>query len=188
MKRTAQPMLVTIIFGMICGVAFFPMTMALSFYRAYWPLSFRLILWMCLVIYALLLVRWGKRTVKLIVFPLLLLFIIGFLEYSNTIFFILCLGVLSWIRSSVCFQKSLLLMLVTESAFSLGGGSLVAYFNPQTNLAWAMGIWMFFLVQSLYFAFWKESEDGQEEQEQELDPFERAWRQAEKLLSTKFSV
>ncbi len=187
MKRTAQPMLLTIVFGMICGLAFIPMTMALSYYRVYWPLSVRPILWVYLVIYAFLLTRWGKRTVKLIVFPLLLLFITSIFEHSNTVFFLLCLGVLSWIRSSICFQKSLLMMLVTELVISLGGGALVVFFNPQTNLAWAMGLWMFFLVQSLYFVFWKENEDIEEEEQGE-DPFERASEQVEKILSTKFSI
>lgn len=185
MKISVQPMQLTVFFGMICGLAFIPMSMAVSS-MVYWPFSLRLILWLYLVLYAFLLTRWGKGTVKLIVFPLLVLFITGIFGDSN-IFFVLCLGVLSWIRSSVCFQKSLLMMLVTECVLSLGGGALVAFLTPQTKLAWALGIWMFFLAQSLYFVFWKDSDDPEEEK-QGIDPFERASRQVEKILSARLSA
>jgi len=47
-----------------------------------------------------------------------------------------------------------------------------------------MAIWMFFLVQSLYFVFFREI--GEAEQEKvELDPFEQARGQAKKILSTR---
>jgi hypothetical protein len=182
MKTTGKPMQLTILFGMICGLTFIPMTMASS-YMMYWPLSFRLIICLYLALYAFLLTRWGKGAVKFIVFPLLLLFITGI--YSNSsIFFLLCLGILSWIRSSLCFQKSLLMMLVTEFAISLGGGALVAFFAPQSNLAWALGIWLFFLVQSLYFVFGENNTDVEKET-QGIDSFERASRQTENILSTR---
>jgi len=183
----SKPLQVTILLGIIGGLAFMPMTMALS-YITYWPLfSSRLILWLYLVIYAFFLIRWGKRPLKLIIIPLLLLFLAGILESSNTVFFLLFLGILSWIRSSLCFQKSLLLMMFTELVLSLGGGTLMAFLAPQTRLAWSLGIWMFFLVQSLYFVSW-EDRGNTEEEEQGIDPFERASRQIEKFLSTKFTT
>lgn len=174
-------MQLTILFGMICALAFIPMMMVLNSIT-YGVIPFRLIVWGYLVVYTVLLTLWGKKPVKLIVFPLLLLFIIGMFEYSNTVFFLVLLGILSWIRSSLCFQTSLLMMLVTEFMISLGGGALVILFHPQTQLAWALGIWMFFLVQSLYFVSW-EDRKAIEEGEQGIDPFERASRQVEKILS-----
>ena len=66
---------------------------------------------------------------------------------------------------------------------SLGGGVLLACFTPHSTVTWAMAIWMFFLVQSLYFVFFREV--GEAEQEKvELDSFEQAKGQAEKILST----
>ncbi|MHC1728397.1 MAG: hypothetical protein AB9866_20740 [Syntrophobacteraceae bacterium] len=48
--------------------------------------------------------------------------------------------------------------------------------------AWALGVWMFFLVQSLYFVLTGNAGDL-EEAETVPDPFEKARRQAEEILS-----
>jgi hypothetical protein len=183
MKTSVKPMTATILFGIISAAMFIPMTIALR-YITYWPLfSFRLILWLYLVCYALFLVRWGKGVLKLIVFPLLLLFLTAIVESSNIVFFLLFLGILSWIRSSLCFQKSLFMMLLTELVLCLGGGALIVFFYPQTQIAWTLGICQFCLVQSLYFISWEGRDAVEEEKQKEIDPFERASRQVEKILS-----
>jgi hypothetical protein len=45
-----------------------------------------------------------------------------------------------------------------------------------------LGIWMFFLIQSLYFVIF-ENRAIMPENQYETDPFERASRQAEAILS-----
>jgi hypothetical protein len=64
----------------------------------------------------------------------------------------------------------------------VGGAALVASFFPHSTVAWALGVWMFFLVQSLYFVLTGDMGDGEEE-DVVLDPFEKARRQAEEILS-----
>jgi len=182
MKMTIQPLVITVLFGMIVALAFLPVTTTLASVVS-WTISFRLIFWLVLVGYALLLALWGQGQVKLMVIPLLLLFCLALVEKVNPVFVLACLGVLSWIRSSVVFQKSLIGMSVSEGVLSLGGGALVGYFMPPTRLGWALGIWMFFLIQSLYFLTWEHRQSDTADAEG-VDPFEHANRQAEKILAT----
>jgi hypothetical protein len=50
-------------------------------------------------------------------------------------------------------------------------------------VTWGLAVWMFFLVQSLYFVFFRDLGEGVEEKV-ELDPFDLARSQAERILST----
>ena len=117
-------------------------------------------------------------------FPLFLLLILVFWGDSNEAFLFLALGVLSWVRSGICFQGGLLKTFGAEAALCLGGGALVAHFTPHSMITWAMAIWMFFLMQSLYFVFFRETAETQAHKVQ-LDPFEQARGQAERILSSE---
>jgi hypothetical protein len=58
---------------------------------------------------------------------------------------------------------------------------LVGSFAPISLTNWAVAIWMFFLVQALYFVFFEDHHlSGQELRP---DTFEQAREQAEKILS-----
>jgi len=180
MKITRRPMIATILYGLMCGVTFIPLSIILS-YVIYWPEAFRLAVWSYVALYGLLLTRWGKGNSIATVFPLLTLFIFVFWGNSNSAFLLLTLGILSWIRSGICFRRPLAKTLGIELLVSIGGGALVAYFAPHSTLTWAMGIWLFFLVQSLYFVLI--GDVGSEEDSVRMDPFEEAKSQAERILS-----
>ncbi|MES0349735.1 MAG: hypothetical protein ABUK19_03365 [Desulfobacteria bacterium] len=180
MKITRRPMPATILFGLIGGLFFIPISMVLG-YIIYWPMVFRLAIWSYLGLYGVLLTRWGKVNAISIVFPLMVLLVFAFWGNSNSAFLLLALGILSWIRSGICFQRPLFKTLGAELFVCIGGGVLVAYFAPHSTLTWAMGIWMFFLMQSLYFVL--VGEISGEEEKLAVDPFEQARRQAEKILS-----
>lgn len=181
MKITPRPMVFTIFFGLICGLLFVPITFALSSFL-YWPVTFCLTIWVYLTLYLFLLTRWGKVSPLSVVFPLLLLLMAVFLENSETTFLFLAMGILSWVRSNICFQGGLLGKLGAELALSLGGGVLVVYLAPHSLVSWAMAVWMLFLMQSLYFVIL--GDIGVAEKEKiRLDPFEQARGQAEKILS-----
>ena len=180
MKITRRPMPTTILFGLMCGLFFIPVSMVLG-YIVYWPMAFRLAIWSYLALYGLLLTRWGKVSPISIVFPLLILLVFVFWGNSNSAFLLLALGILSWIRSGICFQRPLFKILGAELLVCIGGGVLVAYFAPHSTLTWAMGIWMFFLVQSLYFVLMGDISD--EEERLAVDPFEQARKHAERILS-----
>ncbi len=91
----------------------------------------------------------------------------------------LLLGMLSWLRSGVCFPGPMIPKAMAELALCLGGAALVAVFAPRTPLSWALGVWLFFLVQSLYFVG---QSDGRASRDPGGDPFEAARRRAERLL------
>ena len=182
MNIARRPMLATIFFGLACGVTLVPATVSLSYVFS-WPTAFRLILWLYLAAYGFLLARWGKVNNASIVFPLAIVFLFAIWGHSATPFLFLALGVLSWIRSGICFKRPFPRMLATELAISLGGGALVAYFAPYSPATWAMGVWMFFLIQSLYFMVVRDV--GDETVDVSLDPFEEARRRAEEILSTE---
>ena len=183
MKMTKRPMLATVIYGLLCGVTFIPVVMALS-YVLYWPMAFRLTIWLYLAGYLVFLIRWARVSPLAIPIPLLLLFFLVFWGGSNIGFLFFALGILSWVRSGICFQGEVLKAFSAEAALCLGGGSLVAYFSPNSTITWALAVWMFFLVQSLYFVVFRGSVAGDEEKV-ERDPFEPAKGQVETILSSE---
>ena len=145
-----------------------------------WPKSLYMVLWVYLVFYGFLLKHWSKEPLFSILYPLLLLFLAIFLVNSMGAFVLLALGMLSWIRSSVCVQKPPGKQVVTEIILSLGGGIFVSVLTPTSAFTWGLGIWMFFLFQALYFVVIK-NESGKKEKV-ESNAFEKARLQAEKIL------
>ena len=181
MKTTRRPMLTTIIYGLLCGVSFIPLVMTMNTFLN-WSIAFRLTIWVLLAGYLLILTRWGKVNLISTLFPLLLLLLLVFWGATNSAFLFLALGILSWHRSGVCFQGGLLKSIAAEISLCLGGGALAGFFTPHSTVTWALSIWLFFLVQSLYFVIFRDSAEADEERV-ELDPFDRARGQAERILS-----
>jgi hypothetical protein len=174
-------MLTTIIYGLLAGMAFMPLVMVASSI-IHWTAAFRLTIWLVLAGYLVILTRWGKASLLSIFFPLLLLLLLVFWGDTNSAFLFLALGVLSWVRSGICFQGNLLKTLVTEVALSLGTGALVVFFTPHSTITWGVLVWMFFLVQSVYFVVFEDFGKKQEERVA-LDPFHQARTRAERILS-----
>jgi len=181
MGRSHHPIRTTIFFGLICGLAFIPVNLALT-YVSSGPSVNYLILWMYAAGYSLLLSRWSKNSILSIGFPLLLLLVTSFLVDSIAAFYFLTLVIISWIRSGICFRNPSALNLVVELLLCAAGGILMVLFTPGSDFAWMPGIWMFFLIQSLYFVIF-ENEAIKPDAPYEMDPFERASRQAEMILS-----
>jgi hypothetical protein len=119
-----------------------------------------------------------------VLYPVLFLFLTVFLVQSNSAFFFLALAAVSWVRSGLCYQLRRGIRLVVELFLGLAGAALVTVCMPGSALAWAPGIWMFFLLQALYFAIFDSNTETLDNQyEQAADPFERASRLAEDILS-----
>ena len=182
MNITGRQTRTTIVFGFICAVAFVPARMITDYIDLIQhPTDFRLILWIYLAGYAFLLTRWGKTPRRKILFSLLLpLLFIGW-QSSDMVFFLCILGVLSQIRSSLCFPGALFKTVAAEALICFGSAALVAYLAPRSMLAWSLGVWMFFLGQSLYFIFVTDS--AETDNATETDAFEKARHRAEKLLA-----
>ena len=109
-------------------------------------------------------------------------FLAVFLIESATTFLFTAIVLLSWIRSGICFKgNSPAKRLAVEMALGLGSGLLVGGAVPEVTLVWALGVWLFFLIQALYFVLLEYQSDGQTGIE--VDPFEKAKMAAEKILS-----
>lgn len=178
MKTFKRPIRNTIVFGFVFGLAFIPLHLLLG-YITDWSTAFKTIIWITLAVYGLFLTRWGGKSPLSIFFPLLLLLIFVFIVNSNSAFLLLGIVIFSWIRSGVSFQQSLSKMLGAELMLSLGGAVLVAWFGPYSTFTWALGILMFFLVQSIYFVIF----DNRNEEPVTVDPFEEAMNRAEKIIA-----
>jgi hypothetical protein len=139
--------------------------------------------------YAFILGLWSKNNIMPILFPLLVLLLAAFLVESAAAFFFLALTITGWIRSGICFQEPGAIKLVVEMLLCVAGGALIAAFTPASAFAWVLGIWMFFLVQAFYFAIFDSKTPTLERRyEQTIDPFERASRRVEDILSSGASL
>lgn len=181
MKAIKHPIRNTILFGFACGLSFVPLSLMLNAFIP-WTKAVCLTLWFFLAVYALLLNFWCQKFQMSTAFPLLLLLPAIFLIDSMALFFILALIVTGWIRSGICYQEPGIVSLVVELLLSCIGAVLIQVFTPGSVFAWALGIWMFFLVQSLYFVFLGHT-DQRREEAAEMEAFEHASRQAERILS-----
>lgn len=180
MKISRQPFIATVLFGLACGICFVPATeifLVVTGCRE----SFSIVVWLFVSLYGLALARWAGAGFFSAVFPILLLFAMSFTGVSQTAFLAGSLVILSWIRSGICFRKSPFRNIAAETILCFGGALLVAGFDPNTGFAWSMGIWLFFLVQSLYFVFFERSG---EKENTGGDHFEHSRKRAEDILSS----
>jgi len=181
MITSQHPIRTTLFFGLICGLSFIPFNIALG-YLLSGSRPMYLTLWLSVAGYSLLLNRWGQKPILSSGFPLLLLFVMSFLVNSLAAYYLLSLVVLSWIRSEICFPNPDGRKLMVELLLCILGGIPAVVFTPASAFAWVPAIWMFFLVQALYFTIF-EIKAIKPEDPYETDPFERAGGQAEAILS-----
>ena len=181
MKSSANPIRTTIIWGITAGLAYIPLCYGLSSV-VFWPLNINLSLSALLAGYAVLLLRLTHQPLRSILLPLILLFVAAFYFQSMNAFLFTAIALLGWIRSGICFKKEpMAKKLAAEIALGVGAGLLVSGAVPAVNTIWALAVWLFFLIQTLYFILvgcGKEGENGVE-----VDPFEKAKMAAEAILS-----
>ena len=177
----SKPVRTTIVFGLISGIVMYPAVMLLTPLMG-WSAAVKMTLWGNIALYALLLARWGGSGTLGILFPLALLLGAALWPPTHAGFFLLALGVLSWIRSGICFTGAPLRALTAEFITVVGGAALVAFQVPSSTIGWAVGIWLFALVQSLYF-FIMPGRDARKVHAS-TDAFEEARRELEKVLET----
>ena len=181
MKGIAKPIRSTIAWGLISGLIYLPLSLIFNS-MAFWPLSFQLLLWTLLAGYGVLLSCWASKPLASVALPLLLLLFAAFLIQSTATFLLAALGMLSWMRSGICFnQTSVVKRFVAETGLGLSSGLPMAASVPAATLTGALGVWLFFLIQALYFVVFEYRNDPATRVE--LDPFERAKMAAEQILS-----
>ena len=179
MNRTVRT---TLVYGFISALTVMPAVWMLAEpMDVSWPMAVKLVLWTDLLFYAVLLARWSNQGLFAIVFPLALLLGAALWPGVFTGFFFLGLGVLGWIRSGICFPGTPLRAIAAELITVTIGTALVAVLSPGSTLTWAIGIWLFFLVQALYFFIVPATSRPGAIRTVE-DPFEQARREAWRVM------
>lgn len=181
MKQMQRPVIFTIGFGIIAGMAFIPLTIIVSRIIS-WPAPFTLVIWGYLALYCGFLAGWQQNQLIRMVIPLSLLLGGAVYDVPVHLFMMIGLGVLAWIRSGICADGLGIRGILTELITTVGGALLVAWFTPNYSPSWAMGTLLFFLVQALYFPLMG-IRDASSETRAPGDPFETARKEAEKILS-----
>ena len=177
----SRPIRTTVIFGLISTLLIVPAAGLLTRHWG-WPAAHKLILWADLALYTLLMVRWSKSRLAPALFPLAILLGAALWPWSYSGFFLLGLGIFSWIRSGICFKAPPLRLITAEIVTVGGGAALVAVMGPISTLSSALTPWLFFLVQALYF-FLVPGLAGSTDDTRQPDPFEAAVQEADKLLA-----
>jgi hypothetical protein len=137
------------------------------------------IVWCLIAVYALLLLRWSGRSLPEVLFPLLVLAGVGAAMPTAGPAFGLALAIFSWIRSGICYPRSVAQCLVREAVLCGGGGLCLMLWNLSTPLSWGLGIWLFGLMQALFFILF---EPVSLSAALPRDPFDHALHQIEALL------
>ena len=179
MNPSHRPVRTTIVLGGLGGLAFL-LAGVIGAYGMLGPLIGFGIVWCLMTVYALMLARWSGRGLTAIIFPLLVLGGIGVALPRASVVFGLALAILSWVRSGICYPCSGFQALFREGLLCGGGGLVLAIWGPSTPLSWALGIWLFSLVQALFFVLFEP--ERQSAVRPPADPFEQARRRIEELL------
>ena len=179
--KIKHPIRNTIFYGFVCGLSFAPLSLCLNAFIR-WPGAVGLTILLFIAGYAFLLCHWGNQGFRSTVFPLLILVPTVFLNDSTALFFILAVIAVSWIRSGICFQNTGTRGLAVELLLCFLGAVSVQVFSPGSVSAWALAVWMFFLVQALYFVFFEHA-GRRPEAPAQMDAFEYASRHADRILS-----
>jgi len=177
MKRHVRT---TLVYGLISALTVMPAAWSLAGPIG-WPLAFTLVLWLDLLGYASLLARWSGKGPRVILFPMALLLGTALWPGVYAGFFFLGLGIFSWIRSGSCFCGTLVRAVAAEVITVGGGAGLVSLLGPGSSLTWAISIWLFFLMQAVYF-YMVPTSCSPDTVETVIDPFSQAHREALRVL------
>jgi hypothetical protein len=184
MKTMKHPIRYTIIYGIFCAIAFVPLTQLLNVLIP-WPRVICLTLWCCLAGYAIMLNLWSEKMRGQTVFPLLILLPAIFLNNSIALFFILALIAAGWIRSGICYPETGARGIAVELLLGFFAILPVIVLTPGSVSAWALGTWMFFLIQALYFIF-IDITSNHRNSNVRPDAFDEASKKAERILAGSY--
>ena len=108
-------------------------------------------IFLCLVAYAAFLARSSGRSLRALFAPLFMLAAVVAVAGSVTGFVVPAAAGLAWIRSGICFRGSMPRRVCAEAIIGPLGLALVWLLQPPGPYGWALSIWMFGLIQALYF-------------------------------------
>jgi hypothetical protein len=120
-------------------------------------------IFLCLAAYSAFLARSSGRSLRALFAPLFMLAAVMAAAGSVTGFVVPAAAGLSWIRSGICFPGSLPRRVCAEAITCAAGLALVRLLQPPVPYGWALSIWMFGLIQALYFVVVDAESNGQTE-------------------------
>ena len=108
-------------------------------------------IFLCLAAYSAFLARSSGRSLRALFAPLFMLAAVLAVVGSITGFVVPAAAGLSWVRSGICFSGSMPRRVCAEAVTCAAGLALVWLLQPPGPYGWALSIWMFGLIQALYF-------------------------------------
>lgn len=177
MNTCLRPIRSTILFGLFCAIGFIPIISVMPIW-----IPKPLMVWCCLAGYCVLLSRWAVQPLKNLVLPLLMMAALMLLA-NQAIAYPILLAAFCWIRSGLCMQQSFIKGVIKEVLIGCGGGLLLFRLAPHSLFGWSLSIWLFFLVQSLYFLFPNSETRLAEFHLVQTDPFDHSRQLAERILT-----
>jgi hypothetical protein len=138
-------------------------------------------IFLCLTAYAAFLVRSSGRSLRALFAPLFMLATVMAAGGSVTGFVVPAVAGLSWIRSGICFAGSMPRRVCAETIACAAGLALAWLLQPPGPYGWPLSIWMFGLIQSLYFGMVDAEITGLPEK-QGQDKIVKTYHRADTLL------
>lgn len=149
MKKTS-PITATVIFGagaalLAAGALSLPLRLSPG------PTALNVTMFLCLAAYAALLARLSAKPIRNLFAPLLMLAAVLPVAASVGGFVVPAAAGLAWMRSGICFPGPAARRAAAEALVAAAGLAVCAALRPPGAAGWALSLWLFFLVQALYF-------------------------------------
>jgi hypothetical protein len=180
MNRNFSPITASIIFAAAAGLLL-AAVVSLPLRPAARKTAANAAIFLCLTAYSAFLARSSGCRLQALFAPLFMLSAVLAAAGSVAAFVVPAAAGLSWVRSGICFPGPTARRLCTEALTCPAGLALVWLLQPPGPYGWALGIWMFGLIQALYFVAVEAERTGLPE-EKGRDKMTQAHRRAEALL------
>lgn len=150
MKYKFSPVAASVIFA-AAGALLFAAVMSLPVRRIPRPTVLNTALFLGLAAYAGFLARLSGKHHRDLFAPLLIVSAVLAAAGSVTGFVIPAAATLSWVRSGICFPGPVVRRVFAEAITCAAGLALAWMLQPPGLYGWALSVWLFWLMQSLYF-------------------------------------
>jgi len=180
MKHKISPLAAAVIFAAAAATLLAVVTI-LSLRAIPHTTAINAAIFLCLAAYSAFLARSSGRSLRALFAPLFMLAAVMAVAGSVTGFVVPAAAGLSWIRSGICFPGSMPRRVCAEAITSAAGLALAWLLQPPGPYGWALSMWMFGLIQALYFVVVDAERTGLPEK-QEQDRMAKTHPRADALL------
>ena len=150
MNRNFSPITASIIFAAAAGLLL-AAVVSLPLRPAARITAANAAIFLFLAAYSVFLARSSGCSLRALFAPLFMLSAVLAAAGSVTAFVVPAAAGLSWVRSGICFPGSMARRLCTEALTCPAGLAMSWLLQPPGIYGWALGIWMFGIIQALYF-------------------------------------